>query len=287
MTTSISVIIPSYNRAHCLSAALDSVLQQSLHATEIILVDDGSDDQTKELMSSHYPQVKYLQQNNRGVSAARNLGIQHSHCEWIAFLDSDDRWQTNKLEKQVSSLTAQPEYKICHSDEIWIRNGVRVNPMNKHAKRGGYIFEHCLPRCAISPSSVVLHKSVFEEFGLFDESLPACEDYDLWLRLTARLSILYLSDKLVIKYGGHEDQLSRQHWGMDRFRVRALKKIYDSDHLDPQQKQLVSNCLASKLSVLNKGAKKHGNTELLQYCEIIMAQLVAEQPLADTTAPVL
>ncbi len=180
--TTISVIIPTYNRAHTLSRALDSVLAQTHPADEVIVIDDGSTDSTVELLQNSYPNVTLIQQQNRGVSAARNSGIRASHSEWVALLDSDDEWLPDKLNKQLALVSQQPEYKIIHSDEIWIRYGVRVNQMKKHIKKGGWIFQDCLPLCAISPSAVMIHRSVFDDVGLFDESLPACEDYDLWLR---------------------------------------------------------------------------------------------------------
>ncbi|MBL3619114.1 MAG: glycosyltransferase family 2 protein [gamma proteobacterium endosymbiont of Lamellibrachia anaximandri] len=221
----ISVIIPTYNRVDTLPRALDSVLSQHLAPDEVIVVDDGSTDETAELISRRYPQCRYLHQPNQGVSSARNLGIREAQGEWIALLDSDDAWLPQKLQLQSEALKAEPGHLICHTEEIWIRNGVRVNAMHKHAKSGGFIFDRCLPLCAISPSSVILHRSLFDSVGLFDERLPACEDYDLWLRICATEPVLFLSEPLITKYGGHADQLSHKHWGMDRFRIQALEKI--------------------------------------------------------------
>ena len=146
----------------------------------------------------------FIQQSNAGVSSARNVGIKRASGDWIAFLDSDDEWLPEKLETQMNALYKNPEIKICHTNEIWIRNGTRVNPKKKHEKFGGWIFQKCLPLCCISPSSVIIHKSIFKEIGLFDDSLPACEDYDLWLRITARNPVLYIKDSLLRKYGGHK-----------------------------------------------------------------------------------
>ena len=155
---SVSVVIPTYNRAHLLERCLVSVLGQTLTADEIIVVDDGSTDNTVSTLKSRHPEVKLIQQDNLGVSAARNTGISAARHDWIALLDSDDVWHENKLERQITALNNAPEYLICHSDEIWIRNGVRVNQMNKHRKAGGHIFQHCLPLCAISPSAVMIHQ---------------------------------------------------------------------------------------------------------------------------------
>ena len=128
-------------------------------------------------------------------------------------------------------LRRTPEARLCHTEEIWIRNGVRVNQMKKHAKSGGWLFQRSLALCCISPSSVLIHRSLFEDYGDFDESLPACEDYDLWLRITARESVAYVEVPQIYKYGGHEDQLSRAFWGMDRFRIQALEACLTGGYL--------------------------------------------------------
>ena len=259
----ISVIIPSWNRADRLAAALDSVLAQSLAAHEIIVVDDGSTDNTRALLDQHYPGVRYLYQKNGGVSSARNTGIKAACGDWIALLDSDDRWDVSKLERQQQALFAQPGYRLCHCDEIWIRNGKRVNPMKKHAKYGGNIFGHCLPRCVISPSAVMIERSLFDDVGLFDESLPACEDYDLWLRICATRPVLFVDQPLVVKVGGHADQLSRRYWGMDRFRIQALEKILAGGTLDQQAHAAALQILQEKLAILIQGATRRDNRALV------------------------
>ncbi len=268
----VSVIIPSYNRAHTLKRALDSVLAQTRAADEIIVVDDGSIDATEDLIKHHYPQIIYLKQTNQGVSAARNRAIEKATGEWLALLDSDDEWLPKKLETQLAQLNKQPDYKLIHSDEIWIRNGVRVNQMKKHAKSGGWIFENCLPLCAISPSAAMIHKDLFTELGLFDEELPACEDYDLWLRITARYPVLYCEEPLILKYGGHEDQLSQQHWGMDRFRIRALVKCLNDESLEHDNRAAAQTILNKKLNVVLKGARKHNNPSLINELETLLKE---------------
>lgn len=214
------------------------------------------------MIKQHYPDITLLQQDNSGVSSARNLGIRHATGEWIALLDSDDEWLPNKLPRQLDALQDQPDYRLCHTDEIWIRNGKRVNAMSKHQKSGGHIYQKCLPLCVISPSSVLIKASLFDEIGLFDESLPACEDYDMWLRICAQHPVLFVNEMLINKYGGHEDQLSHRHWGMDRFRVQALEKIINSNTLHDDDKQASINVLAEKCHILAQGADKRGNHEL-------------------------
>jgi len=267
----ISVIIPCFNRVDSIALAIDSVLAQELDDDyEVIVVDDGSTDRTRELIHNRYPQVSYLRQANKGVSAARNLGLENAKGEWIALLDSDDQWLPGKLAAQMEAL-AKSRLKLCHTQEIWIRNGVRVNQMNKHAKAGGWIYPNCLPLCAISPSSVVLHKSVFESLGNFDESLPACEDYDLWLRVCAQYEVAYIDTPLIKKFGGHPDQLSRKYWGMDRFRVIALAKMLAGAELKQEQREQTKAMLLKKLKILQTGAIKHGNTSLAEECRLKLA----------------
>ena len=265
MPQSIAVIIPTYNRSHTLRRALDSVNNQTVRPSEICVVDDGSTDETEQLLSRHYPQVNYVYQSNAGVSSARNAGVALTRGHWLAFLDSDDEWMPNKLERQLQEINSNNTFPLVHCDEIWIRNGVRVNAMHKHQKAGGEIFERCLPLCVISPSAVMIKRRLFEEVGGFDESLPACEDYDLWLRICSRHPVLYIEEALLRKYGGHDDQLSRQHWGMDRFRVKALVTLLNTGNLRPQQTQLTRAMLVNKCEILVQGAEKRGNKETAGY----------------------
>ena len=272
MSLSVSVIIPTFNRWQVLQRAVNSVLAQSLPADEIIVVDDGSTDNTYDLLRHTFGErIIVLSQSNAGVSAARNAGLKIASGEWIALLDSDDEWLPEKLQQQSGVLEQNHNCVLCHTDEIWVRNGVRVNPMNKHKKTGGDIFAHCLPLCAISPSSTLIKKDIFQSTGAFDESLPACEDYDLWLRICAAYPVHYLDEKLLIKYGGHEDQLSRKHWGMDRFRVKALHQLLKATPLSPEQRSLATDMLEKKIIILLKGAQKHGNTELSGECQSLIA----------------
>ena len=259
----ISVVIPSYNRRHTLERALESVFAQTSPVDEVILVDDGSTDGSAEMVAQAYAAVKIIRQPNLGVSAARNRGINAARFDWIALLDSDDSWLPEKIARIRAARAQHPEFVLFHSDEIWMRRGVRVNPMHKHRKSGGWIFEHCLPLCAISPSASVIRKSVLLESGLFDPALPACEDYDLWLRLCHRYPVYYLEQALIVKYGGHDDQLSRRHPIMDRFRVRTLHRLLTQQTLSAEQRSATTAVLLAKLDILLKGAIKHDNKELI------------------------
>ena len=257
-TVPVSVIIPTYNRSALLGRALDSVRAQSRKPAQLIVVDDGSTDDTAAMLANDFPEVEYFYQPNQGVSAARNVGLENASQPWIALLDSDDQWLPQKLEKQFREIQHNPTFLFCHTEEIWIRNGRRVNPMKKHAKYGGDIFKHCLPLCCVSPSSVLMHRDLLDAVGHFDETLPACEDYDLWLRVCSEFEVLFVKEPLIKKYGGHEDQLSREYWGMDRFRIQALEKILNAPHLSLAKRRLVMDTLMEKLRIFLLGAKKRG-----------------------------
>lgn len=252
----VSVIIPTYNRARMLGDAVRSVLGQSFTGFELIVVDDGSTDDTQRLLSSWAGRLEVIKTNRSGVSSSRNLGARKARGRWLAFLDSDDLWLPEKLELQLQAHHRQPEFLISHTDEFWVRRGVRVNPMRKHAKRGGRIFAYCLPMCRISPSSVLIDRGLFSRIGGFDRQYRVCEDYELWLRIAARHPVLYLDRELIVKRGGHEDQLSSSHWGFDRYRVRAIMKILESGILSASQRLAALKELAAKSHILALGYGK-------------------------------
>ena len=255
----VSVIIPTFNRGYCVAESIRSVLAQG--ELELIVVNDGSKDATaKELASFPNIQVINLAENH-GVSYARNKGLERARGSLICFLDSDDLWEEGKLKAQVQWMQLHPECMAVYTDEIWIRNGVRVNPMKKHQKYSGDIFRQSLPLCIVSPSSVMLRKSVLDEVDGFDELMPVCEDYDLWLRIAVRYPFKFLREKLILKRGGHKDQLSRKYWGMDRWRVYALDKLLRGDDLNMQQREWVTEMLINKSSILIQGFEKRGKTE--------------------------
>jgi glycosyltransferase involved in cell wall biosynthesis len=266
----VSVVIPTYNRAFFVGEAVDSVLGQTFDKWELLVVDDGSTDETESRLREHRESLRYIKTPHRGVGAARNVGIREARGDWVAFLDSDDLWFPNKLERQIEALHGAPGAPLCYTDEIWVRNGVRVNPRLRHQKHWGWIFEKCLPLCIISPSSALIFKGLLLELGGFDENLPACEDYDLWLRITLRHPVIFLDEKLIIKRGGHPDQLSRGHWGMDRFRVRSLWKILRDPFLQEIQRERVLAELQRKCEILAKGARKRGKSREAVFYEKLM-----------------
>lgn len=260
----ISVIIPTFNRASFLGAAISSVLGQDFfrrggpeHCFELLVIDDGSSDRSREIAESFGPPVVYHNQPHRGVSAARNRGLKLSRGEFISFLDSDDLWRKEKIGVQMGFFKAFPAAKVCYTEEVWIRRGARHNPMKKHQKYSGWIFDKVLPLCLLSLSSCLFRREVFEELGGFDESLPVCEDYDYGIRLAQRYPVYLISRPLIVKHGGHPDQLSRRYWGMDRFRIRALEKALESG-LESWQEKLVKAELVKKCRILAAGLEKRG-----------------------------
>ncbi len=256
----ISVVIPTHNRCELLKRAISSVLNQTIHAKKIIVVDNGSTDNTYEMISSLFPEITYIHEKKRGVSIARNLGIKNCNSPWIAFLDSDDAWEPQKLEKQLFfTNNINKKYRLIHTNEIWYKNDKFQNQLKKHQKSGGDIFQKSLELCCISPSSAFIKKEIFDDYGFFDESLEVCEDYDLWIRITAKEEVGYLDNPLVLKYGGHDDQLSKKYWGMDRFRIKSLEKNLKNDWFTSEQKKSVLNILIKKISIISNGAKKRDN----------------------------
>jgi len=258
---SISVVIPTFNRLIYLERAIKSVLNQTISVNEIIIVDDGSDDGTSEFIHSNYPNLKYIFQSNSGVSAARNTGIKAASSNWIAFLDSDDAWVTNKIQKQITELELNPEMNFCHSNEIWIRNGREIKQKNTHKKFGGFIFDKCLDKCRISPSTVICRKSLLIKLNGFDEDLAICEDYDLWLRITSNNPVIYIEKPLIIKYGGHQDQLSRNSEGIESYHIKSLEKLLKQD-FPPEHRISMENMLINKLKIYANGAKKRGRVNI-------------------------
>ena len=282
----VSVIIPTYNRSSLVLEAVDSVLKQTFRDFELIVVDDGSSDGTAEALNLYKDRFVYRLQDNRGVSAARNQGIRMARGQWIAFLDSDDLWLPEKLETQIHFFSQNPEALICQTEEIWIRNGRRLNPLKKHQKFSGDIFGPSLRLCLVSPSAVMIKKDLFERVGYFDEALTACEDYDLWLRISAQFPIFLIDQPLVVKRGGHPDQLSRSTPALDRFRIQALIKILNSGRLTVSQcdlafKELETKCHIYGQGCLKRGRIEEGNFYLLLPCSILRVPFSVSASISD------
>jgi glycosyltransferase involved in cell wall biosynthesis len=271
-----SVIIPTYNRWPLVAEAVDSVLAQSFQDIEIIVVDDGSTDGTTNRLAKFAGRLRLFTTTRQGVAAARNFGVSQAQGCYVAFLDSDDLWLPGKLETQIAFLDRHPEIQICQTDEIWVRNGVRVNPKAMHRKPSGDIFVRSLDLCLISPSAVMMTRELFQRIGGFDESFPVCEDYDLWLRVTSVYSVPLIPEALVVKRGGHADQLSRSLWGMDRYRVLALQKILRSG-LDGVPRTAARDVLRRKVLILAQGARKRGKEQEARDYEATLAEFTQEK----------
>lgn len=262
----VSVIIPTFNRALLLKRAIDSVLRQTVQCSELIVIDDGSTDNTQKILGnlSISAQISFrvYHQKNSGPAAARNLGVCKSEFPLLAFLDSDDHWHKRKLEKQYQSLVDRSDYQISHTREKWLRRGRHLNQKKKHIPRHGEIFEHCLQLCGVGMSTVMMKRELFDHVGLFDETLRCCEDYDLWLRIGCRYPFLLVDEPLTVKEGGREDQVSSQYrLGMDRMRIYSLRKLLDTSVLNSHQYLMTLNELKKKVTIFGNGCLKHGNKE--------------------------
>jgi GT2 family glycosyltransferase len=269
----ISVVVPVYNRSNFIKQALDSITSQSHAPDEIIVVDDGSTDETREQLKSYGDSITTIfLEHNSGPSKARNAGVRQANTDWIAFLDSDDCWKKDKLKNQIEFIKKYPFYQILQSDEIWIRNGRRVNPCRHHAKPADWIWDASLERCLVSPSGVLIRKSLFEQFGGFDESLPVCEDYDLWLKISRHHPVGLEPSLSVVKYGGHSDQLSRKFTAMDSFRVQSLNGLLNYE-TDPAFRQKIITVLEEKMKILINGYEKRGKVTKAKYCRDIMLSI--------------
>jgi glycosyltransferase involved in cell wall biosynthesis len=269
----ISVIVPVYNRAHSIVACVESILSQTLPAREVIVVDDGSTDDTLAALRPLQSEITIVPlEQNHGVSTARNIGVESARGSWISFLDSDDLWTGNKLLDQWQFLKENPFYDIVQSEEIWIRNGTRVNPCNHHQKPEGWIWLPSLSLCLVSPSSVMMRQDLFHKYGGFDPSLPACEDYDLWLRISRDRPVGLDPSPSVIKHGGHDDQLSRQYPAMDRFRVKALIKALDKE-TDRDYQNHIRVVLKKKLTILANGCKKRQKLDEAHYFQSLLENI--------------
>ncbi|HNW82992.1 MAG TPA: glycosyltransferase [bacterium] len=265
----ISVIIPVFNRPVQIKKAVDSVLCQSYKNFECIIINDGSTDETLDVLKEYGKKIKIITTENHGVSAARNTGVKNASGKYLAFLDSDDEWKPKKLEKQLFHLI-QGNYRVAQTEEIWIRNGKFLNKTKKHIKPVDDIFIPSLDICMVSPSTVIMEKTLFEDYSGFDETLAVCEDYDLWLRMSFKERFGLLNENLVIKYGGHTDQLSNTP-ALDKYRIMSLIKILSThrDLSDFHHSEIIK-MLNRKLEIYLAGAKKRGNTEGVDWAEKLL-----------------
>lgn len=262
----ISVIITTFNRQELLERAIESVLAQTYTNYNIIVVDDGSTDNTSTIKILNNPKIKYIQQQNQGTSAAKNTGIKNSSAPFIAFLDSDDTWEKDKLKIQLGFMEKNPLCQICYTDETWIRNGKTVSQRKKHIKTGGNIFNAAVKNCFIGISTVMIKRELFAEIGLFDQSMPVCEDYDLWLRIASAHKIELIEQKLTNKYALTHPQLSFSDYPMEQYRIQALNKILKSKNLTIENRSLVLKTMEQKHKIMLCGLRKRKHILKLIQC---------------------
>ena len=274
MNTLVDIVIPSYNRKAFLKRAILSVQNQTFKNWNLWVVDDGSTDETANMVCTFFagdPRVKIISlKSNQGVSRARNTGTRQGKGEWVAFLDSDDEWTPEKLEKQMKFAINNPNFPLIHCNEIWIKDGKILHQKKHHKKQGGRIFLSSVRLCCISPSSVVLKRSLLREVGGFREDFPVCEDYEMWLRVTSRYSVGFVQSALVVKYGGHADQLSRRYPAMDYWRIKALKNYIMDKSLSQEEREVVQATLQEKARILLQGYNKYKNLKNKKEVESIL-----------------
>ncbi|MCP5463938.1 MAG: glycosyltransferase [Deltaproteobacteria bacterium] len=261
----VSIIIPTHNRQALVLRALESVLLQSFDQFEVIVVDDGSTDNTLSyLQKISDARLRVLAMKHAGVAKARNEGAKIAKADWLCFLDSDDVWRRHKLSEQIRFHHQHSKILLSQTDDVWIRDGVFANKKKEHENREGDIFLESLKLCLICCSSVMVNKDLFFSVGGFDESLVTCEDYDLWLRLLLRTPVGFVNKKLVTKFGGHADQLSKAFDCMDLYRLKSLHKILQNEKLSAEQEKAVRTEIDIKTAILDKGAGKRGRTSILK-----------------------
>ena len=254
----VSVVIPVRDREQFIIRAVESVLVQTWTRLELIVVNDGSRDRTGHLLAHvKDDRLTVITQENKGVSAARNRGLAQARGGLLALLDSDDYWLENKLSRQVAFMR-ETGFALSQTQEIWVRNGKRVNPGRRHMQPAGWIWEPSLDLCLVSPSCVMFTRSFLDFAGGFDESLPACEDYDLWIRTGRFIACGLVPRPLVVRHAGHVGQLSALYHGMDLFRIRSLMRLVKAGTLGSPDLEKVLRVLEHKVRVHMQGCLKRG-----------------------------
>lgn len=269
----VSVVIPVYERPRLADRAIASVLAQDLPESielELIVVDDGSSTGTREHLESWLrkdPRVDLISIPHSGMpGAVRNRGVERARGRWIAFLDSDDEWEPEKIAVQIPLHTGGEgldPVRISHTRERWIRDGREVSQASQRHRRAGDIFVDALRKCIVGPSTVMIERSFFLEHGGFREDIEIAEDYELWLRMVLGERVGYVDRPLTTKYAGHGDQLSERYGEIERFRIAALQPLVESgwfaEHGGEAIHLLAAAELARKCEVYARGAEKRGH----------------------------
>lgn len=237
--------------------ALKSVESQTYPYYEIIIVDDGSTDSTQHYLSTlKHPFILLRHSGKPGY--VRNKGFSAAKGDFITFLDSDDLWKPEKLEMQINFFKTHPDIKLCHTREIWERNGKIISQKTQKHRREGYIFNETLKKCIIGPSTVMLTRDLFTEAGMFHPELEIAEDYELWMRITSHHHVGYIETPLVLKRAGHDDQLSEKYGHIEYFRIKALASVINQELLTvPQQRDAIMEII-KKCRIYTHGCIKRG-----------------------------
>ncbi len=257
----MSVIIPVYNRENLVSRAIDSVLQQTYPHWELIIADDGSTDKTRSVLDKYADNraISILSLDHCGKPGqVRNSAAVHSKGRWISFLDSDDSWMSDKLEKQIEYLGNHQNIRFIHTLERWERNDKIVSQAHRKHNKEGDLFKTSLGKCEIGPSTVMMGREIYLENNGFRNDLEICEDYEFWLRITSENAVGYLDEELVVKRGGHSDQLSTKYGFIENFKIEALKSLVDNEFFNGNQMFLAKKELARKCRIYSRGCRKRG-----------------------------
>lgn len=227
----VSVIIPTYNSARYLTQAVDSVLAQTFRSIEVVVVDDGSTDDTGLVLQRYGATVKYIRQQNTGVSGARNTGIKNSTGRYVAFLDADDVWHPEKLERQMAALRMAPDCRASYC-AFTVTDPSLVPLEITRARRNGPLLHELIMSGNVvgTPSTVVCERSLLEETGAFDSALSQCADWELWVRLSARSNFIYLDEPLV-SYRLHGSNMSISAPLLEHDSLLVLNKAFAISNL--------------------------------------------------------
>lgn len=261
----VDIVIPAFGREKLLEEAVRSVQQQTFEDWRLLIVDDASATPLRCDSFAHDKRIEIIRlEKNSGPALARNQGASRGDSPFIAFLDSDDLWQPQKLELQLELFKDDPLLQWAHTNEVWFRNGALVRQKHIHAKQGGQFFSRALERCLISPSAVMLRRIFFEQSGGFNPAFRLCEDYEFWLRLLLVNPVGFVKDAATVKRAGEWEQLSSSR-EIDRYRVLALHRLWRNAPrtLSSEETILLLEEAARKTERLVKGAQKHRNRKRL------------------------
>jgi glycosyltransferase involved in cell wall biosynthesis len=258
MAPLVSVIIPTYNREKIITRAIDSVFAQTYRDFEIVVLDDGSQDNTRAVAQAYGPKVHYFYQDNKGIAGARNAGMHQTAGDYIAFLDSDDYWLPGKLEQQMALFSQHPEYGMvgCQCGSVQIDGTYREK--NRPGKSGWILYD-LFNKNFIRTSSAVITRACLEKVGGFDETLREGEEYDYWLRIAAEFAIGFINEPLTV-YVDNTDGMSTDSLTGRLHRLKVLEKKYLKKKIPPQmyRRRIADTCHYIGRHYIEKGNRPEG-----------------------------